>query len=91
MKIILKLLKQRVRIESEKKSQFRLHFRNVYIHLSKVKQEVNSMYVSMHVETGIEKKNAVHLLVFMTSPNQNSFRQDGMESDRFSSFLASAA
>ena len=27
-----------------------------YIHLSKVKQEVNSMYVSMHVETGIEKK-----------------------------------
>ena len=37
-----------------------MHFRNVYIHivihLSEVKQEVNSMNVSMHVETGIGKK-----------------------------------
>ena len=73
MKFILELLKQRVRIE-RKKRQFRLHFRIVYIHLSKVKQEVNSMYVSMHVETGIEKKKCCAPASFHDKPKPKQFQ-----------------
>ena len=72
-KIILKLFKHRVKIES-RKSHFRLYFRNVYIHLSKVKQEVNSMYVSMHVETGIEKKKCCAPASFHDKPKPKQFQ-----------------